>query len=482
MYRYGYGPWLTVFSVLGLSLGAGAQARAQVGISARTAGMAGAGVAVARGGEGLFYNPAALPNCEAAELGLSASAYGFQTRTFQDYFLISDTQGNTESADLSVKSISAFPSAASSVYPFELAELPAALGFGVFIPAGAALESAVLFDPDIYPLAREGVIEDTRTEYWLNAAGAMKFGALSLGLGGVVQVTQIKQLFSLSYFEVGPSPTSPFVDSNLESVEAIAVDFRGQLGLQLDLGTFRLGLNVLSPTANVGGSAKYRSSRVFSDAIQGTDISTIIIEHAGSENFKPLEFALGGALVLPGLLVTAEGAVRLSRTYNEVTFDGQEGQGNISEPLSLRLALAAAVEVSPSVEVRAGIFAVPLAQKLPTEDELSIINGSLQKLNDLEGAAQNAVIEQVFAAAGSTDIREYGASVGMSFTRGGGRADVALTGVLITGNHITIGDRVLDSGDIESSLNKRSISGFAMYVSVGGTYGFSDDKGPGVLP
>ncbi|CAN0596438.1 unnamed protein product, partial [Laminaria digitata] len=153
--------------------------------------MAGAGVASARGGEGLFYNPAVLPDSDAAEVGLSASAYGFQTRTFEDYFL-------------SVKSISAFPSAASSVYPFEALGYRAAAGFGVFIPEGAALESAVLFDPDIYPLAREGVIEDTRTEYWLNAAGAMDFGPVSVGLGGVLQITQIKQLYSLAFFEVGP--------------------------------------------------------------------------------------------------------------------------------------------------------------------------------------------------------------------------------------------------------------------------------------
>lgn len=169
--------------------------------------MAGAGVAAARGGEGLFYNPAVLPDCDAAELGLSASAYGFQTRTYEDYFVISDAAGNTESAELSVKSISAFPSAASSVYPFELFGSRAAAGFGVFIPEGAALRSAVLFDPDLYPLAREGVLEESRTEYWLNGAAAMDFGLVSVGLGGILQITQIRQLYSLAFFGVGPKPT-----------------------------------------------------------------------------------------------------------------------------------------------------------------------------------------------------------------------------------------------------------------------------------
>ncbi len=436
--------------------------------------MAGAGVAAARGGEGLFYNPAVLPDCEAAELGLSASAYGFQSRTYEDYFVISNTAGMTESAELSVKSISAFPSAASSVYPFELMGLRAAAGFGVFIPEGAALESAVLFDPDLYPLAREGVLEDTRTEYWLNGAGALDFGPLSLGLGAILQITQIKQLYSLAFFEVGPKPTAPFIDSTLQSVEAIAADLRAQLGLKVDFAPLSLGLMVLSPTANLGGTAKFRSSRVVSDATFGTEISSIIIEHAGSENYKPLEFTLGAALDLPGFMLTADAAVRLSRSYSEVVLDGDEDRANISEPLSLRVAVGAAAELSDDIEVRAGVFARPLSKKLATQEELQTINAQLANLATLTPEQQNMVFDSYFAQAGTTEIREYGASLGLSLERGSGRADVALTGVLITGNHVTVADTILDSGNLVSSLEKRGIRGFALYLSIGGTYGFND--------
>jgi len=466
--------WIHAALIIVAVVGLCPEASAQVGISARTAGMAGAGVASARGGEGLFYNPAVLPDSEAAEVGLSASAYGFQTRTFEDYFVISDSAGNTESAELSVKSISAFPSAASSVYPFEALGYRSAAGFGVFIPEGAALESAVLFDPDIYPLAREGVLEDTRTEYWLNAAGAMDFGPVSVGLGGVLQITQIKQLYSLAFFEVGPTPTAPFVDSTLQSVEAIAADLRAQLGLQVDLGSLRIGLMALSPTANVGGTAKFRSSRVVSDARFGTEISTIIVEHAGSENYKPLEFTLGGALDLPGFMLTAEAAVRLPRSYNEVILDGDESEASVSEPLALRVAVGAAVEVSDDIEVRAGVFARPLSQTLANQDELDTINAQLASLGSLTPEQQDMALDRIFEVSGSSEIREYGASVGMSLARGSGRADVALTGVLITGNHITVADTVLDSGNLVSSLEKRGIRGFAVYLSIGGTYGFND--------
>ncbi len=467
------------FTVLGLTALMGPTAAAQVGISARTAGMGGTGVATAQGGEGLFYNPAVLPASEFTELGLSASAYGYQSQTFDDYFLIQDEQGNSESASLSVKSLSAFPSAASTVYPFELSGRPAALGFGLFVPTGAALQSTVLFDPTLYPLSREGVQEDTRTEYWMNAAGAMDFGALSVGVGAVAQVTQIKQLFSLSFFEVGPRPSSPYIDLRLESVEAIAVDMRAQVGLHLDLGALKVGLMVLSPTANLGGSAKYRANQVISDPSFGTSLDNLTIEHAGAENYKPLEFSLGGALVLQDTMFTVEASVRLPRSYNEVVFEGDQGPDALNEPLVLRVALGGAMKVGDDLEVRAGLFAVPLPQELPSQEEIDGINGQLTALANGQATVTDQEIEALnnaFEAAGNTDIRQYGGSVGVSMMRGTGRADVSLTGVLFTGHHISIADKVGAGAELQSALAKSPITGFAVFASIGGTYGFDGSQ------
>ena len=56
-----------------------------------------------------------------------------------------------------------------------------ALGFGVFIPEAVSLESAVLFDPNLYPLAREGQRRENSTEYWITGAAAIDLGPVSVG-------------------------------------------------------------------------------------------------------------------------------------------------------------------------------------------------------------------------------------------------------------------------------------------------------------
>lgn len=418
--------------------------------------MGGVGVAVARGGEGLFYNPAVIPAVKSLEVGLSASAYGFETRTFQDYFLITDSNGNSEQTDLSIRSISSFPSAASTVVPFELLGLPTAAGFGVFIPRGEALDSSTVFDPSLYPLAREGQVEEAITEYWLTGAGAVDLGPVSLGLGVILQLTQMKQLNAFSFFQAGPTPRSPTVYSQLTSVDAIAADLRAQLGGHFDLGALSLGLAILTPTANVGGTSSIRQSSTYSDANFGTDLSTFIIENAGSNNAKPLEFTAGAALTLPGFMITADAAVSLARTYRPVISE-LDLEPN-KEPLALRIALGTEIKWSDDVELRAGAFAVPLQEKLPDETAVADFNMGFSDI-DLVNL---------------TEIREYGASIGGSYLRGGGRADFSLTGVLITGHHINFADDVSAGGDLTSKLIKRPVSGFAVLLSMGGTYGFND--------
>ena len=60
--------------------------------------------------------------------------------------------------------------------------------------------------------------------------------------------------------------------------------------------------------------------------------------------------------------------------------------------------------------------------------------------------------------------------------RGRPRGDFALTAVLLTGNHITFADHVLADGNLETSIVKRSIHGFSIVGSIGGTYGFDEEE------
>ena len=85
---------------------------------------------------------------------------------------------------------------------------------------------------------------------------------------------------------------------------------------------------------------------------------------------------------------------------------------------------------------------------------------------------QQAFLEADSAIGSST--KQYAITLGGSFRRGRAQMDLALTGILYTGNNVSE-YYVATADGLTYRLDKQPISGYAVFVSVGGTYAFEDD-------
>lgn len=455
-------------------------AYAGFGVSARTAGMGGVGIATAHGGEGLYYNPARTLTATRAELSLSANAYGYESLVFEGQQSISDGD-ITEKVDLEFKTVHSFPSAASTIIPIGSGEIKQAIGFGVFIPFGPDANADAVFAPANHPTVRRLISEVNLREYWMSGSYGIRIGPLSLGATAIGVVTTERTRDARSRTDAGFTPSSPRFFTTYSSYDGQALDLHGALGAHLALGPISIGATVRSPSFNVLGRMDHAFEFAASDT-GGNYATSIELKGVGYANPQPMRLGVGLAFETGSFTLGTDAWLDLSRTATWLYLDAPVPLGRGEElepdaftrtnPNKLNIGIGAEYVFSESLIFRAGGFMIMGLTSLPSDAELEEMNSALATPSQSQEEA-NEKNNAYNAITGLNRRQSFAATLGLGYTRDYLRTDVALTAVLQSGEGVRESDRVLDGGEYVLGVQKRGISGYAVILSIGGTYGIS---------
>ncbi|MFT3770267.1 MAG: hypothetical protein QM820_32970 [Minicystis sp.] len=336
-------------------------------IGSRAAGMGGAYTALACDEAALHYNPASLSCASMSHLELSANAYVIQGTQARGAL------GRGE--DIAAATFHSIPSIVGAVriiregsertrfatYPGRLA-----FGFAVSVPSSVAIK----IDPP-HPSERNYASFATRDDL---TCGDLGFAyqvnreiAVGVSIGGVLRTAEQHASWLLVRSKDTICPAGKCADYLAYDVdrEYTAIGLRFKAGVLFrPIKNFSFGLNIVTPTINLFGSAKENATLTRAD---GGGFRAVPIRATGSSHLDlPLRIAVGMAYVKKRYTFTGDISVNFPRRV-EVAHDmtaeritGVPPMTAMDRTLSLtfqpNINLGASVPFGPTKELNIGFF------------------------------------------------------------------------------------------------------------------------------
>jgi hypothetical protein len=439
-------------------------ALAQFGITSRTAGMGGAGIANARGAEALYFNPSGLVLAQDLEVSVSANAYGYSSLTLEEFHRIVDERGEgAEGLPLEGSEVLILPSAAGAAYRWDFESSSHALGFGLFAPTERDFEAEAIFAPSTFPASRRSYVADEFSV--LQGAGgyALRFGSF---LGGVAvdgAFTSFERTNHSVETMPGYIPEAPVFYNHRESISGWAVDVRPSIGLGLELSSLKLGARGSFPF-HVLGKAD-RISEFNLAAGDGNSIENSYETSLPVGALLPAELGFGASFDMGPVLVASDAvwssAVHLASPALRV----------LDSPSRLASSLGVEVEIMRGIAARGGVGArVQLDNRIPTNKELAALNDRFENTTrlDIRDSARINLIREMENLR-THDANTFAASLGGAYTNDNRVIDVALVGILTSGEHLSRNDVLRDDGSVVFGMRRQPMSGWTVLLSIGGT-------------
>jgi hypothetical protein len=450
---------------------------AQVGITSRTAGMGGSGIAGARGAEALYYNPSGLVLVEQLEVSVSANAYGYSALTLEDFHRIVDEEsGFAERLNLEGSEVLILPSAAGAAYRWDFEQTSHALGFGLFAPTERDYEAEAFFAPADFTASRRSYVADKLSV--LQAAGgyALRFGAF---LGGVA-VDGVYTSFERTNHSVetmpGYIPEAPVFYNHRDSISGWAVDVRPSLGLGLHLGPVKLGARGSFPFHIL--SKGEHNSEFNLAAGDGNSIENSYTEGILVGALLPAELGVGVAWDIGPVLVASDAL------YVSAIETASPEMAALDNPSRAAGSLGVEIKILDEFALRAGVAArVQLTSRLPTNKALAGFNDRLENTTglDIRDSARINLIREMENAR-NFDANTWAATLGGAYTNDNRVIDVAVVGMWTTGEHLARNDVLQDNGALVFGMRRQPLNGWTVLLSIGGTLAPPPDDEPKPSP
>ncbi len=460
---------------------------AQVGVSARSAGLAGCGIATSSGADGFFYNPASLAAITGPKMSASANAYGFSSLSYEDYYSIevvnqgADEPGG-EAQKLQSSALLIFPSSAATAYPLQLFGQQHAVAVGTFVPSFRDNYAELVFSPDVFPTARRTEISDSFQQLHVVAAYGIKLSNFAAGLS----VAGVLSTFGRSSTAIealpGFTPSTPLFYSFHQSLTGWSSDLQLTAGALAHFGAFHVGLSAKLPGLHLAGAADYTNEFNLA-AGDGNSLQNSYIQNIELKSLATPEVGLGLSYELgERSLITSDFSylVGVSQQYTvgESFVDRTNALYAINSPDRIKAALGFEFALNPTWVARLGVAGNwQVSDSLPDEQDIAFANAFLEGYRQIDirdSAAMKAikVIEELREESSDDLILSFG----LSREKERSILDISIVGILSSGQHLSRQDHLFEDGSLGFGYALQDLHGYTVLVSIGGTLEFTKDE------